>query len=188
MSVREITRQVANAAATARKADSGARTIGDVMRTLPGAVARIGDVASLIADIAGRTNFLALNATIEAARAGDAGRGFAVVGGDVKTLATQTATATEQIAAQIAAISESSGAITAAVEEQQAATGEIVRGVRGAAGGVADVAAGIAALTAMTLGSRTTAGGLAGAVGRLETRAVSLQDTVGGLVRDLRAA
>jgi methyl-accepting chemotaxis protein len=112
---------------------------------------RIGDVVRLITDIAGQTNLLALNATIEAARAGDAGKGFAVVAGEVKGLASQTAKATEEIAAQIAAIRAATAeavtavrdvttaigsveqvatAIAAAVEEQASSTREIAAGVQ----------------------------------------------------------
>jgi methyl-accepting chemotaxis protein len=122
---------------------------------------RIGDVVKLITSIAEQTNLLALNATIEAARAGDAGRGFAVVAQEVKSLAGQTAKATEEISSHIGnmqvataesvdaikaigqtieRISGIATAISAAVEEQHAATANIAQSVRAAAGGTADVA------------------------------------------------
>jgi methyl-accepting chemotaxis protein len=68
------------------------------------AAQKIGDVVELIRDVAAQTNLLALNATIEAARAGAAGRGFAVVASEVKSLAVQTARATEEISSQIQAV------------------------------------------------------------------------------------
>jgi methyl-accepting chemotaxis protein len=86
---------------------------------------RVGDVVKLITDIASRTNLLALNATIEAARAGEAGKGFAVVAGEVKALATQTAKATDEIAAQIAGIRSSTGDAVSAVRDVSAAIGEV---------------------------------------------------------------
>ena len=103
-SVTEITRQV-----TRRRRWRGARCRMRARPTarsngLSEAAQKIGDVVRLISDIAGQTNLLALNATIEAARAGEAGKGFAVVASEVKTLASQTARATEEIGAQIAAI------------------------------------------------------------------------------------
>ncbi|MCR0984250.1 methyl-accepting chemotaxis protein [Roseomonas populi] len=132
-SVGEIARQVTEAAAAARDAVEQARSTDTTVQGLSAAAEQIGDVVRLISDIAGQTNLLALNATIEAARAGEAGRGFAVVASEVKTLAAQTAQATDRIGSQISAI--------------QAASGEAVRAVRGVAGAidrVSDVAAAIA--------------------------------------------
>jgi methyl-accepting chemotaxis protein len=147
-SVAEITRQVAEGARVARAAAEEARATDGTVQGLAQAAQKIGDVVRLISDIAGQTNLLALNATIEAARAGEAGKGFAVVASEVKSLAAQTAKATEEIATQIGGIqgsteqavgalqsitgtiekmNEVTAAIAAAVEEQGAATREIAR-------------------------------------------------------------
>ncbi|MCA3423369.1 MAG: HAMP domain-containing protein [Roseomonas sp.] len=130
-SVTEISRQVAEAARAAQDAVERANATGATVRGLAESADQIGDVVRLITDIAGQTNLLALNATIEAARAGDAGKGFAVVASEVKTLASQTARATEQISAQISAIQAATGDAVGAVQEVANAI-ERVNGVAGA--------------------------------------------------------
>jgi methyl-accepting chemotaxis protein len=163
-SIAEISRRVQESNGIATEAVQQAAATDQRINELSEAGARIGDVVKLITSIAEQTNLLALNATIEAARAGDAGRGFAVVAQEVKTLAGQTAKATEEIGSQIAnmqlATRESVGAIKAigqtierisdiatsissAVEQQRAATQNIAQSVRSAASGTADVVSNI---------------------------------------------
>ncbi|TAK46633.1 MAG: methyl-accepting chemotaxis protein [Xanthobacteraceae bacterium] len=163
-SVDEIGRQVNESSRIAREAVVQATTIDSRIGELRQAAGRIGDVVRLITAIAEQTNLLALNATIEAARAGDSGRGFAVVAQEVKSLAAQTARATEEITTQIAdmqsatevsvtaikeiggtisRISEITSMIAAAVEEQGAATQEIARNVQQASSGTVEVASNV---------------------------------------------
>ncbi|HEX2942525.1 MAG TPA: cache domain-containing protein [Rhodopila sp.] len=145
-SIAEISHQISQVTGAARDATTLVSQTDETVTHLARTAEDIGTVVGLISDIAGQTNLLALNATIEAARAGEAGKGFAVVAGEVKTLAAQTARATEDIRGQVAAIrtatSEAVGmvsgvrmavdrmeqvvsAIAAAVEEQSTATREI---------------------------------------------------------------
>ncbi len=164
-SIDEIGRQVHESSTIATEAVKQAEKTDARIGELSRAASRIGDVVKLITAIAEQTNLLALNATIEAARAGEAGRGFAVVAAEVKTLANQTAKATDEIGAQIAGmqaateesvaaikeigatitrVSQIAATIAAAVEEQGAATLEIARNVQEAAKGTSQVAANIA--------------------------------------------
>jgi len=155
-SVGEIGRQLTATSDVVRAAVGEAQGTNARIGALSQAAQKIGDVVKLIRNIAGQTNLLALNATIEAARAGEAGKGFAVVAAEVKSLAVQTAQATEDIARLIGAVQASTvgaveaigriasrmheidgctSAVSATVQQQSAATAEISQNVTGAADG-----------------------------------------------------
>ncbi|SCM71388.1 Methyl-accepting chemotaxis sensory transducer [uncultured Pleomorphomonas sp.] len=163
-SIGEIGRQAEASLSVSSKAVDGARRTAASVKGLADAVDKIGSVVELISSIAAQTNLLALNATIEAARAGEAGRGFAVVASEVKSLAAQTARATEEITDQIAAIQQAtqqsvadiSGitdtieevarigtAIAAAVEEQSSATADIAGSAMGVSRSAEEIAVAI---------------------------------------------
>jgi methyl-accepting chemotaxis protein len=159
-SIGEIAQQLFKTTDVLTAAVGEAQATNEDIQSLAHAAQKIGDVIELIRNIAGQTNLLALNATIEAARAGEAGRGFAVVASEVKSLAVQTAKATEDISAQILAVQGSTAStveaihrittrmqdiernaasVAAAVEQQNAATGEISHNVAGVASGTNEI-------------------------------------------------
>jgi methyl-accepting chemotaxis protein len=208
-SIREISKQVQQAAQTAQHAVKGANHSSTIIAELARGVQKIGEVVELISGIASQTNLLALNATIEAARAGEAGRGFAVVASEVKSLATQTAKATDDIARQIEAIQHSSGdavtaideiarvigemdqvaaGIAAAVEEQGAATRAIACSVQQAATGTHDVSSNIHGVSTAVTESAEVAEQVRKAAEDLAVQSEILQREVGEFLSSVRAA
>jgi methyl-accepting chemotaxis protein len=208
-SVEEITRRVAEAADVARRAVAEAKATDSTVRGLAEAASRIGDVVRLIGEIAGQTNLLALNATIEAARAGDAGKGFAVVASEVKSLAGQTAKATEEIGRQISEMqgatnqaveairaigttvdrtSDIATAIAAAVEQQGATTREIARSASQVAEATSTVAQRIEGIRAAADATGGSAGAVLQASGALSGDAATLRERADSFLRAVRAA
>jgi methyl-accepting chemotaxis protein len=209
VSSREIGRQVVHAAEVARKAVEESTRTNVQVTALSQTTQQIDDVVNLINSIAGQTNLLALNATIEAARAGESGKGFAVVASEVKSLAAQTARATEEIRAKIQAVqsqseqavaairaitgtihglNEVSAAIAAAVEEQSAATGEITRNIQSAAEGTQGVSAHIGAVGQAVEQSGVSAEEVLAAADALARQADALNGEVSGFLVRVRAA
>ncbi len=198
-SIAAIGRQVSQAAELVAHAVTEARTTDEQMKNLTGSVQEIGQIVSLIRSIAGQTNLLALNATIEAARAGEAGRGFAVVASEVKSLAVQTAKATEEIAVQIDAVQTSTrcavdairrntermreidgytSAVALALEQQDSATGDISRNVSGAAAGAKMMVAVLDDVTSAVDDTRNAAGKVLAASASVEDAAAGLQQRI----------
>ena len=208
-SVGEIGRQVAQSATIAGRAVEEANRTDATIRGLSQAAEKIGNVVQLIQDIASQTNLLALNATIEAARAGDAGKGFAVVASEVKSLANQTAKATEDISSQIASvqhvtqeavdairtigstIGEINGiasSIASAIHEQNIATQEIARNVQQASRGVQEVTSNIVGVNRAAANTGQEAEQVTTAAAELTRHAGALRSQVATFLNKIRVA
>lgn len=202
-SISEIGRQISQAAEVASHSVAEAQTTKEHMARLTDTVQKIGEVVNLIRNIAGQTNLLALNATIEAARAGEAGRGFAVVASEVKSLAVQTAKATEQIASQIDAVQSSTrvavdairrntdrmreidgytSAVALSLQQQDNATDEISHNVASAANGAKGMVSVLEEVTRAVGDTRSAAGKVLQASETVETAATSLQRGIEGFL------
>jgi NO-binding membrane sensor protein with MHYT domain/methyl-accepting chemotaxis protein len=203
-SIGEISRQLGHTNDLVGVAVKEATATNAEIRSLANAAQKIGDVVKLIQDVAGQTNLLALNATIEAARAGEAGRGFAVVASEVKSLAVQTAKATEEIAGQIAGVQASTGAAVgaigriadrmqeisqftaaaaASVHQQNAATSEISQNVASAADGTKEIVAVLGDVAGAATETRMSAETVLAASKAVETAAADLRTEVEGFLQ-----
>ena len=208
-SIAGITLKVGQSVSITTETVEASRRTDGIVRTLADGARKIGEVVDVINSIAGQTNLLALNATIEAARAGDAGKGFAVVASEVKTLANQTATATEQIAhqvdqmqtatreavdyiqsigARIGELSEIATSIGSAMEQQGTATQQIARNVREAARGTQEVTMNISRVTKGANSNSAAATQVRDAASGLSQQANELNGAVNRFILGIRAA
>lgn len=207
-SISEISRQVQESANVAGEAVQETQRTSESVSNLSDAANRIGEVVKLINDIAEQTNLLALNATIEAARAGDAGKGFAVVASEVKSLANQTANATQEIASQVhemqsvtqsvveattsinrinERVNEIAGDITIAVQEQGSATSEIAQTVQQATTGLASIADNSTSVSQTAAENGQSAGEMVDIAQSLQTQFEELSGEVNRFVANIRS-
>ncbi|PWC76339.1 hypothetical protein TSH64_16850 [Azospirillum sp. TSH64] len=208
-SIGEVGRQVEESARMVRSAVEEVSRTNHTMDGLAAAAGKIGEVVTLIQDIAAQTNLLALNATIEAARAGEAGKGFAVVAGEVKTLANQTARATDDIARQVAeiqavtghaveaiegigrtvlSVSDLVGRIAVSADHQSATTADIAQSVQRAADRTTEVTHNIEEVSQSAHETGVMASEVRAAAADLGRQALSLRDQAEEFLRHVRAA
>jgi len=208
-SVEHIATRVAESASVAQQAASEAQAITGTVESLLASVEQIGEVSSLIRNIASQTNLLALNATIEAARAGEAGRGFAVVAQEVKGLAAQTGKATEditrhiqsiegttsqsvaaikKIAATIMRLNELANDVAGATRQQDSVTQEIARNANEAAKGTRRVSANISEVSSTAVKTGQVASTVLGAADQLAQQSNSLRREVERFLSQVRIA
>jgi len=208
-SIAEIASQAAKSTGVAQRAVTEAQRTAATMSALAQAATRIGEVVGLIQAIAGQTNLLALNATIEAARAGESGRGFAVVASEVKSLARQTAKATEEIAGQVGAIQSATAdsaqaleqvndiirematiaaMVAGTVDQQSAAVSTITEGVTRASGEAQTGAAAMSRVAGVTAEARGTAANVKSLADAVALEAESLDSEVRQFLSNVQAA
>lgn len=208
-SIQTIAGQITQSSQNTRAASSSVDQTKETMTRLAGSAEKIGDVVRLITDIAEQTNLLALNATIEAARAGEAGKGFAVVATEVKSLASETQKATDEIAsviqsvqhetreavesiekvsAVIAELTETATNIAASMEQQTSATQEISRNVQEASTGTNEVTQNITSVSDAAGESGRAAGEVLDVAKQLAERSQSMRNEVETFLREIRAA
>ncbi len=208
-SIQGIGEQSSKSTESAQQAADQVRQINEEVEGLAVAAQKIGDVVKLISNIAEQTNLLALNATIEAARAGDAGKGFAVVATEVKSLAAETAKATEVITEQVAGIQnmtadaaeaiggiaktvdvvkDHAAAIAAAVDQQGVATQDIARNIHRAATGTQAVKGTIGEVNEAAGETGRSAGNMLSAVDELTRQSETLRSEVDKFLAEVRAA
>jgi methyl-accepting chemotaxis protein len=199
--VRRVRTEIVEAASISRDTAASVRALDETARA-------IGEVVNLIRDIAAQTNLLALNATIEAARAGEAGRGFAVVASEVKSLASQTADATDRIVAQVGAIQGATGqvvgsiqniaermnaienfanSVAVSIEQQAIATGEIASGVAMASSSALSVSSDLSVLSDSVEETGRSAEEVRGAASEVAAQALRLRSTVDQFLQSVAA-
>lgn len=208
-SINEISQQVLRASEASKQASSDVKITASQITNLSGMADKIGEVVSMISDIADQTNLLALNATIESARAGEAGKGFAVVASEVKALAAETAKATDGITELITAVQsetqgavaaidkvgrviadleETSAAIAAAMEEQDATTQEVSRNVSEAASGTQEVSRSIAGVNEASANARSASTEMMTSAEKLARHSDMMKEEVKEFLAHIRTA